>query len=72
MRTGHRQGTGRPLLPPMPWQNLSQQPEQNLRAVFAYLQSVPAVSNRVPAPSVPAAVVASIDKSYAAAQSARQ
>jgi hypothetical protein len=68
MRTGHHRGNGRPVLPPMPWQNLAQQPEQNLRAVFAYLRSVPAVNNRVPAPSVPAEVVASIDKSYAAAQ----
>jgi hypothetical protein len=67
MRTGHHRGKGRPVLPPMPWQNLAQQPEQNLRAVFAYLRSVPAVNNRVPAPSVPPEVVASIDKSYAAA-----
>jgi hypothetical protein len=67
MRSGHHQGTGRPVLPPMPWQNLAQQPDENLRAVFAYLQSIPPVSNRVPAATVPDAVVASIDKSYAAA-----
>ena len=32
MRSGHHQGKGRAILPPMPWQNLSQQPESSLQA----------------------------------------
>lgn len=67
MRTGHERGKGRAVLPPMPWQNLSQQPEQDLRAMFAYLQSIPAVKNRVPAPKVPPPVIDGIGKSYDAA-----
>lgn len=52
MRTGKHQGqeNARPILPPMPWYNLSKAKEEDLKAMFAYLQSVPAVSNRVPAP----------------------
>ncbi|HKP57049.1 MAG TPA: hypothetical protein VJV78_10025 [Polyangiales bacterium] len=67
MRTGHRQGTGRPLLPPMPWQNLAAATDADLTAIFAYLRSIPAIENKVPAPNVPAPVIDSIAKSYAAA-----
>jgi mono/diheme cytochrome c family protein len=73
MRTGHEKGTGRPLLPPMPWQNLSTATDEDLKAIFAYLQSVPAVKNKVPAPNVPPPVIEQIAKSYAtAAQLASQ
>ena len=58
MRTGHRQGSGRALLPPMPWQNLAPASEADLRAIFAYLQSIPAVANHVPDPKVPAEMLA--------------
>jgi hypothetical protein len=68
MRTGHHQGTGRAILPPMPWQNLSVAPDEDLSAIFAYLQSIPAISNKVPAPNVPAPVIDSIAKSYEAAK----
>lgn len=71
MRSGHERGKGRAVLPPMPWQNLSQQPEQDLRAMFAYLQSIPAVKNRVPAPKVPPPVIEGIGKSYDAAAQAQ-
>jgi len=64
MRTGHEKGQGRALMPPMPWQNLSQQPEQDLRAIFAYLQSLPPIHNRVPGPKVPPEVMDGISKSY--------
>lgn len=67
MRTGHHQGTGRPLLPPMPWQNLSTASDADLTAIFAYLQSIPAIDNRVPAPQVPPPVFDEIAKSYKAA-----
>jgi mono/diheme cytochrome c family protein len=48
LRTGHHMGTGRPLLPPMPWPWAGQLNDDDLKAVFAYLQSIPAVRNRVP------------------------
>jgi hypothetical protein len=48
MRTGTHRGIGRPILPPMPWFNLAQATDEDLRAIFAYLQSIPAVVNQVP------------------------
>lgn len=44
----------RPLLPPMPWFNLVNMPDEDVEAIFTYLQSLPAVSNQVPAPISPA------------------
>lgn len=48
MRTGTHRGIGRPILPPMPWFNLAQATDEDLQAIFAYLQSIPAVVNQVP------------------------
>ena len=48
MRTGRHWGVGRPILPPMPYQNVAQLRDDDLKAVFAYLQSIPAVKNQVP------------------------
>jgi hypothetical protein len=53
MRTGRHQGKGRPILPPMPYPSVGGLNEEDIRAVFAYLQSLPPVSNRVPAPIDP-------------------
>ena len=39
----------RSLLPPMPWTQYGKASDEDLRAIFAYLKSVPAVENRVPA-----------------------
>jgi mono/diheme cytochrome c family protein len=39
----------RTLLPPMPWQNFASIKDEDLRAIFAYLKSIPAVNNIVPA-----------------------
>ncbi|MBZ0089380.1 MAG: c-type cytochrome [Thermoanaerobaculia bacterium] len=55
MRSGRHQGRGRQLLPPMPWQSLNGLTDQDLKAVFAYLKSIPAIPNRVPDPIAPAA-----------------
>jgi mono/diheme cytochrome c family protein len=52
MRTGRHLGVGRALLPPMPWQNMSALSDDELRALFAYLQSLKPVSNTVPPPRV--------------------
>ena len=54
MRTGKHLGMGRDLLPPMPWQGVGQLNDADLKAVFAYLKSVPAISNSVPDPIPPA------------------
>ena len=48
MRTGRHMGQSRPILPPMPWQNVAQMTDQDLEAVFAFLRSIPPIKNRVP------------------------
>ena len=48
MKTGKHLGVGRPIMPPMPWQAYGRIVEADLAAMFAYLQSTPAVKNRVP------------------------
>jgi mono/diheme cytochrome c family protein len=53
LKTGKHVGVSRPILPPMPWQALSTLTDSDLKAIFAYLRSVPAVSNRVPDPTPP-------------------
>ncbi|MEW6005601.1 MAG: hypothetical protein AB1695_09850 [Stygiobacter sp.] len=50
MKKGKHLGAGRPLMPPMPWQIIGQLPEEDLRAIFAYLKSLPAIKNKVPDP----------------------
>ena len=52
MRTGRHWGTSRPILPPMPWENLNAMTDEDLRSLFAYLRTIPAVSNRVPEPII--------------------
>jgi mono/diheme cytochrome c family protein len=54
IRQGRHQGTGRPLLPPMPWQMYRNMTDDDLKAVFAYLRTIPATSNPVPEPIPPA------------------
>ena len=53
IRTGRHQGKGRPVLPPMPVQVYANLTDEDLRSVFAYLQSLAPVRNRVPAPIDP-------------------
>jgi len=40
----------RPLLPPMPWEVVRNMTDEDLKAVFAYLQSVKPIKNVVPNP----------------------
>ena len=54
MRTGRHMGRGRPILPPMPWQMVKNLTDPDLKAVFAYLRTLPTVKNRVPQPTPPA------------------
>lgn len=57
-RTGrHLGGSGRPVLPPMPFLNLSHLTEEDLVSIFAYLRSLPPIRNSVPNPDVPEPVM---------------
>lgn len=53
LRTGRHWGQARPILPPMPWQNYSRMTDGDLKAMYAYLRSIPPVVNNVPE-SIPA------------------
>ena len=53
MRTGRHQGKGRPVLPPMPYQIIAAATDEDIRSIFAYLQSLTPVHNQVPAPIDP-------------------
>ena len=52
MRTGRHMGASRPILPPMPWQSVGALDDGDLKAVYAYLRSLPAIKNRVPPPVI--------------------
>lgn len=58
IRNGRHLGAGRPLNPPMPWPVYANMTDEDLAAIFAYLQTVPAIKNRVPAPLPPATAAA--------------
>lgn len=53
LRTGKDMGEGRDILPPMPWDLINQMTDADLKAVFAYLQSLPPIENAVPDPISP-------------------
>lgn len=55
LRTGRHMGRGRPILPPMPVAWIGKMTDGDLKAVFAYLKSIPPISNRVPDPTPPSA-----------------
>ena len=54
LRTGKHMGTARHILPPMPWQFIGELSDDDLKAMWAYLGTIPAVRNRVPDPIDPA------------------
>jgi hypothetical protein len=53
IRTGKHMGAGRPILPPMPWMYYKNAADEDLKAIFAYLKSIPPIKNAVPAPVGP-------------------
>ena len=53
IRTGRHLGRGRPILPPMPIPVYNNFSDKELGAIFAYLQTLPAIKNRVPDPLPP-------------------
>mgnify|MGYP001225538298 CR=1 FL=1 len=52
MRTGKHMGQSRPILPPMPWMNDAKLNDDDLKAVFTYLKSLPPIKNQVPDPVI--------------------
>jgi hypothetical protein len=53
IRTGRHMGKGRAILPPMPYQLVANYTDEDLAAIFAYLQSITPIDNRVPQPVAP-------------------
>jgi hypothetical protein len=53
IKNGKHMGKSRQILPPMPWMYYGQLKDDDLKAMFAYLKSLPAISNRVPVPLGP-------------------
>lgn len=53
LRTGKDMGEGRPILPPMPWENFGKLPDEDLKAIYAYLRTIKPVSNAIPEPIPP-------------------
>lgn len=48
LKTGRHLGSGRPIMPPMPIPAYSKMTDDDLKAVFAYLRTVPRLRNTVP------------------------
>lgn len=60
LREGKSKGlaAGRTILPPMPWNEVTRHyTDDEIRAIFAYLRTVPPVNNAVPAPLPPASAM---------------
>jgi hypothetical protein len=53
LRTGRHEGQGRPILPPMPYPMIRRATDEDLQAIFSFLQSIPPIRNRVPLPLEP-------------------
>lgn len=52
IREGKHMGTSRPILPPMPWPYYRNMTDEDLKAIFAYLRTVPPINNHVPEPII--------------------
>lgn len=48
MRTGRHMGQSRPIMPPMPWNWYGKMTDEDLKAIYAYLRTVPPIENLVP------------------------
>ncbi|MEK6482515.1 c-type cytochrome [Catalinimonas sp. 4WD22] len=59
LRTGKHMGMeqGRPIMPPMPWFNVAAATDEDLKAIYAYLQSLKPIDNYVPEPVSPEEVM---------------
>jgi len=52
IREGKKQGRGRMILPPMPWPVIRNLTDEDLKAIFAYLQTLKPIRNKVPEPVI--------------------
>ncbi len=59
LREGKYKGldNGRPILPPMPWQNFRNLTDDDIAAIFAYLKTTKPVNNVPPAPKAPTELI---------------
>lgn len=48
IRTWKHWGVSRPIMPPMPVESIGTLPDEDLKAIFAYLQTIPPIHNVVP------------------------
>jgi mono/diheme cytochrome c family protein len=48
IKTGKHLGVGRPIMPPMPWPAYRNLTDSQLRAIYAYLRSIPPIKNKAP------------------------
>ena len=48
IRSGKHMGNGRAIMPPMPWQDMKEMKDEDLKAIYAYLRTIPAIHNEVP------------------------
>jgi hypothetical protein len=48
IRTGKHFGTSRPIMPPMPWEGYALLTDDDLKAIYAYLKTIPPIDNQVP------------------------
>lgn len=55
IRSGKHWGHGRPIMPPMPWFNYRKMTDSDLKAVYAYLRTIPPIRNTPPAYKPPSA-----------------
>jgi mono/diheme cytochrome c family protein len=53
IRNGKHLGDGRPIAPPMPWEFIRQMNDDDLKAIYAFLRSLPPIKNVVHAPLSP-------------------
>lgn len=54
IREGRHMGQSRPIMPPMPWTVYRNLNDEDLKSVYAYLRTIPAIHNRVPEYEPPA------------------
>jgi hypothetical protein len=48
LRTGKHMGTSRTIMPPMPWPFFKHMSDEDLKSIYAFLRTIPPVSNHVP------------------------
>ena len=50
IKNGKHVGTGRPILPPMPWESFKNFSDNDLASIYLYLMTIPKISNKVQEP----------------------